>query len=134
MMETFTLLHQIVSRYQQLDQLSMELAQAAVQNEEERIAELHGQMEQLQEKTRTDDALLMEQLAGQPLLLDHPATRAWLQLMQGIHTRNQQLLPQVQTRLAHHRSELHTLHKGASSLQGYRSGARPVGSLLSSAG
>ncbi|NLX19672.1 MAG: hypothetical protein GXY53_10405 [Desulfobulbus sp.] len=133
-MEAFDLLHEVVFRYEELDQLGAKLEQMVIQNKVDGIGELYDRIRQRQEQAGMLDTRLMEIFVSRPELRDYPQIRKWLQLMKNIHTRNQYLLPQLQTRLAHHRSELGTLHKGVSLLQGYRLKPRPVGALLSSAG
>ena len=133
-METPALLQQSVARYRQINQLSLEIEQAVLHNRLDDITELYTRMGQAQEQAKNDDANLSDLLRNQPELGEHHAVREWLSLMEMIHARNQHLLPRINSILALHRSELQTLRRGSSVLQGYRPAAVHTGRRLSSSG
>lgn len=133
-METPAPLHQSVIRYRQINQLSLEIEQAVLHNRLDDIAELNELMHHAQEQAKHDDTHLLTLFRNQPEFGKDPAVQEWLSLMQTIHTRNQQLLPRINSILAHQRSELQTLRRGSSVLQGYRPATAQTGRRLSSSG
>ena len=133
-MDTKTPLQQSIARYQQINQLSLQIEQAVLHNRLDDIAELCELMDLIQDQAKGDDAHLSSLFLNQPELIEDSAAQEWLSLMEMIHARNQQLLPRINSILALHRSELQTLRKGSSVLQGYRPSTVHTGRRLSSSG
>lgn len=133
-MEAHTLLQQMVAQYRQINQLNLEIERAVLKNSLEDIAGLYTLMHQAQDEATIGDTHLLALLRNQPKLKENPAVREWLSLMRMIHIRNQKLLPRINSILALQRSELQTLRKGASVLQGYRPTTIHTGRRLSSSG
>ena len=133
-METPAPLHQNVIRYRQINQLGLEIEQAVLHNRMDNIAELCELMHQAQDQAKYDDTHLLTLFRNQPELREDPTVQEWLSLMQTIHTRNQKILPRINSILALQRSELQTLRRGSSVLQGYRPATVQTGRRLSSSG
>jgi hypothetical protein len=133
-METPAPLQQSVVRYRQINQLSLEIEQAVLHNRLDDIADLCELMDLTQDQAKGEDAHLSSLFLNHPELIEESAAQEWLSLMEMIHARNQQLLPRINSILALHRSELQTLRRGSSLLQGYRPTTVHTGRRLSSSG
>lgn len=133
-MEAHTLIEQAVARYRCINQVSLAIEQAILKDGLENLAALCAHLHQLQEEAKIDDGGLLLLLRDREEWRDDAAIKEWLTLMRSIHERNQRLMPHVKSIMAVRRNELRTLHKGASVLQGYRSGSNQTGNRLSSSG
>ena len=133
-MDALALLDQAMTQYRLLDQLGKEIEQTIQRNELVAVPELCAQLKTAQEQAKDRDATLLDLLRQHGELREHTVAKEWLQLMQGIQERNQRLLPRLKSIMAIQRSELHTMKKGTSMLQGYKPGLVQTGRRISSSG
>jgi len=133
-MDAQPLIIQAVAQYRLLNRLSLEIEQAIQNNAFAALPALCVQLDQAQAAAKTGDTDLLALLRTQPERRGDAATKEWLALMEGIHARNQRLLPHLNSIMAVQRNELHTLKKGSLVLQGYRPGSVQTGRRISSSG